>query len=339
MAAGSRNDADRVHMPIPSHSPAPEPHTMRCMEVWGGNHRVDSGVVMPGLDVWVFSVPFHDEAMGGDVHYVSSCGTGRICRLVVADVSGHGERVSTLARSLRTLMRRFVNYLDQSRFIEALNRGFLAGDDSGRFATTLAMTFFAPNRRLDICNAGHPRPMLRRARTGRWEMLVAPDDARTTSALMNLPLGVLEPTAYEDFGLELARGDLLLVYTDAVTEARAATGELLGEEGLLRLLQEVDPGQPELIIPSIVARLDAWRDGVEPDDDITLLLLRANGIGSQAKFLSRLMGSIRFLGILGRALIPLGERPPIPWPEVSIPNLLGAFSAKISNRWSGPQSE
>src|SRR5262245_16992854 len=107
---------------------SPVPHTMQCMEVWGGNHAVDQGVIMPGLDVWVFAQPHEGGEFGGDVHYVSSCGTGRISRLVVADVSGHGAKVADVARGLRTLMRKFVNYLDQTRFVEALNKGLLETD-------------------------------------------------------------------------------------------------------------------------------------------------------------------------------------------------------------------
>lgn len=308
---------------------------MQCMEVWGGNHRVDQGVVMPGLDVWVFSEPYHGDELGGDVHYVSSCGTGRICRLIVADVSGHGTKVSDVARGLRTLMRRFVNYLDQSRFVEALNQGFLASDEDGLFATSVAMTFFAPSRQLDVCNAGHPRPLIRRARSGRWEYMSGPPESRSSQALTNLPLGVLEPTAYEDYGVTLERDDLVLIYTDAVTEAKSPEGALLGEDGLLRLMNEIVAIEPERLIPHLAAKLSRWRGGEQPDDDMTLLLLRHNGVGSQAPYLARLWASVRFLGMLGRALVPLGERPPIPWPERSVPNIVGAFSAKVSQGWRG----
>ena len=59
---------------------------MQCMEVWGGNQSVDSGVVMAGLDAWVYCRPYAavgadaPAAAGGDVYFVSSCATGRIAR-------------------------------------------------------------------------------------------------------------------------------------------------------------------------------------------------------------------------------------------------------------------
>src|SRR2546421_568934 len=92
---------------------AHDPQVMTCMEVWGGNALTDNSVSMSGLDAWVYSKPYQDAAAGGDVYYVSSCATGRITRLLVADVSGHGSAVTATAAALRNLMRRYVNHLDQ----------------------------------------------------------------------------------------------------------------------------------------------------------------------------------------------------------------------------------
>ncbi|MFO0873028.1 MAG: PP2C family protein-serine/threonine phosphatase [Phycisphaerales bacterium] len=317
--------------------PAAAPHTMVCMEVWGGNHATNQGVVMPGLDVWVFSEPYMGDDMGGDVHYVSSCGTGRISRLIIADVSGHGETVAEFARGLRTLMRRFVNYLDQTRFVEALNKGLVEVDETGRFATSVAMTFFAPSRHLEVCNAGHPRPLWYHAAERRWEPLdagVARNAARAGGP-SNLPLGVLEPTQYEQFGVQLRRGDLVLAYTDALVEARAGDGRMLGEEGLLALVSTIDVSQPEQFVPTLLGRLAAFRGGAASDDDLTLLLIRHNGLGTQAPFVARLGASVRFLGMVGRHLLHGCRGEPVPWPEPRKQNILGAFSRRVAESWRG----
>src|SRR5919107_1849739 len=97
---------------------------MQCMEVWGGNQIVDSGVVMAGLDAWVFCRPFGASDAGGDVYYVSSCATGRITRLLVADASGHGSAVCDVAANLRTLMHKHVNQIEQTRFVRSMNQQF-----------------------------------------------------------------------------------------------------------------------------------------------------------------------------------------------------------------------
>ena len=83
------------------------------MEVWGGNRPVDSGVIMPGVDAWVYSQPCENQAAGGDVHYVSTCCGGKVVRMVVADISGHGAGVAETGVQLRLLMRRFINHQNQ----------------------------------------------------------------------------------------------------------------------------------------------------------------------------------------------------------------------------------
>src|SRR4026207_2540255 len=107
-------------MAEPAATPAAQP-TMQCMEVWGGHQASDNGVIMPGLDAWVVSRPYEGDDAGGDIHYVSSCNTGRITRVLIADVSGPGQHVAKVASALRLLMRRYVNYIDQTRLVRGLN--------------------------------------------------------------------------------------------------------------------------------------------------------------------------------------------------------------------------
>src|SRR5713226_4905196 len=148
------------------------------MEVWGGSQITARGVEFGGLDAWVYSKPYGQAERGGDVYYASSCATGRISRLLLADVAGHGNSAAAAAADLRTLMRRFVNRLDQTEFVRMLNQQFAALSREGGFATAIVTTFFAPSRRLTICNAGHPRPFLYRVAQRQWNFLGhdAPDD-------------------------------------------------------------------------------------------------------------------------------------------------------------------
>jgi len=114
------------------------------MEVWGGSQLTARGVEFGGLDVWVYSKPYGQAQSGGDVYYASSCATGRISRLLLADVAGHGNSVAATAADLRTLMRRFVNRLDQAEFVRLLNQQFVALSRAGDFATAIVATFFEP---------------------------------------------------------------------------------------------------------------------------------------------------------------------------------------------------
>jgi serine phosphatase RsbU (regulator of sigma subunit) len=248
---------------------------MVCMEVWGGNRAVDSGVVMAGLDAWVYSRPYGGSDTGGDVHYVSSCATGRVTRLLVADVSGHGDAVAGIATSLRELMRRNVNYIDQTRFVRQMNREFGALSQDGNFATAIVTTFFAPTGDLTVCNAGHPPPLVYRAKTGVWSLLKAP---RRSEGLINMPLGILALTGYEQFGIRLRTGDMVLCFTDSLTESRGIDGEMLGEQGLLDVVSAIRVGDPATLISRILDAIRAKSDGNLTDDDVTALLFRSNGL-------------------------------------------------------------
>ncbi len=172
-----------------------EPNTqhMTCMEVWGDSQLTASGIEMGGLDAWVYSKPFGQAQRGGDVYYASSCATGRISRLLLADVSGHGHSVANTAADLRTLMRRFVNRLDQKEFVRLLNQQFVALSRTGTFATAVVTTFFAPSRRLLICNAGHPRPLLYRVATQGVESAGRRTKSAKTQKPQNIPLGHHRP--------------------------------------------------------------------------------------------------------------------------------------------------
>ena len=77
----------------------------------------------------------------------------------------------------------------------------------------------------------------------------------------------------------------MIFYTDALTEAADPSGQLLGEEGLLRLLQGLDPGEPRLLGPALLAGIEQHRAGRPPDDDVTLLVLAHNAEGPRRRSL------------------------------------------------------
>lgn len=310
---------------------APSPHTMQCLEVWGGNQAVDNGVVMPGLDAWVYSRPYQGDAEGGDIHYVSSCASGRITRLLVADVSGHGRSVARVATGLRDLMRRYVNYVDMSRFVGGLNREFAALSDEGGgggFATAVIATYWVPSDYLTLCNAGHPRPLWYRARRRAWSFLENTEENRA-EGLANIPLGIAEPTRYDQIGVRLEPGDLVLVYTDALIEARDAAGRMIGQAGLLVLASKLDPADPRRLITELLQGVQS--SGSEPPhDDVTVLALRPNTLKPRASVLEGLKTTGRLARAFVSSLLPGGER--FPWPQRGAANILGAFFKRWNRR-------
>lgn len=252
----------------------PDPRPLQCMEIRGGSQVVDEAVSTPGLDAWVHSRPFEGAANGGDVYYLSLCGGGVITRLIVADVSGHGEEVADVSDSLRTLMRAAINTKSQTRLVGRLNRRFADLMQLRRFATAIVATYLATSRTLTVCNAGHPRPLLYRAEAGSWEVLEG--DVGTVG---NLPLGLDEESPYHQFSVPLGRGDVVLVYTDALTEAMDPSGTLLGEPGLLELVAGLDPADPRRLGSDLLAAVGRHRGGRPAADDETLVAIRQNGGG------------------------------------------------------------
>jgi serine phosphatase RsbU (regulator of sigma subunit) len=268
----------------------------------------------------VYCKPYQDAVGGGDVYYVSSCATGRVTRLLVADVSGHGDAVRETAIALRGMMRRYVNHIDQSSFVRSMNKQFGILSNDGSFATALVTTFFAPTNYLTLCNAGHPPPLLYRAHDQRWTFL---EEAG------NIPLGIDDGTEYAQFGVELAMGDFVLCHTDSLTESRGGDGEFLGEAGLLRVVEKLDVSDPAKIIPQLLERIAQLWPGNLTEDDVTALLFRPNGRGAHVPWRNKLLAPLRVL----RGLFRRGE--PIAWPEFSLVNIGGAMLDPLNRVWSG----
>ena len=305
-----------------------EPRLLECMDVWGGNQAVEQSVALSGLDAWVFSLP-HQGPLGGDIHYVSSCATGRINRLLVADVSGHGERVAASAHQLHDLMRRFVNRIDQSAFVRSLNREFGAISESGRFATAVVTTFWSPTATLEISNAGHPRPLWYRAHEQHWEFIES--EAPAAAGVANVPLGVLDLTQYDARRVKLEPQDLILIYTDSLIEAQSPGGEMLGEQGFIEMVRRLPILPPAALLRTVHELVRAYRGGLAPDDDETLLLFRRNRRAPPWTLAERVRSVARGVRGLVASLRPGG--PPFSWPDIQLANVGGFFLTRFNRYW------
>jgi serine phosphatase RsbU (regulator of sigma subunit) len=168
-------------------------------------------------------------------------------------------------------MRRFVNRLDQKEFVRLLNEQFTAHCRQGSFSTEIVTTFFAPSRRLSLCNAGHPRPLLFRTLDGRWPFLGHKDDPEEKGP-RNIPLGIFRLTDYEQLDIELDPGDCLVSYTGALIESCDADGEMLGEEGLLRIINLLGDIPAEKLIASLLQEIgERFPENLSADDARNLM--------------------------------------------------------------------
>ena len=305
-------------------------HSLACSEVWGGNDDVLRAVSMPGLDAHVLSKPHAGDVAGGDMHYLSSCATGRIGRVLIADVAGHGEQVASLAVKLRAILRNNVNHVDQSRVMQQMNREFAAAQKGGaglaRFATAIVGTFWGPTGELDLTIAGHPLPLWYRAATRSWELVEADVE---DSAEANVPLGILDASTYTRQRVKLAQGDLLVLYTDALMEATSKAGTTSGTRGLLAMAQQLDGRDVGKVTTTLMERVRAFAGG-ELDDDATIMVLTRNSIPTAKGSLAT---GLATTARLAKDLIAsMSGKKTFAWPEVRVDNVLGAYFERFNKR-------
>jgi sigma-B regulation protein RsbU (phosphoserine phosphatase) len=253
-------------------SAAQAAYQLACTEVWGGNRNVSALVDLPGMRAWVDSHPFQGIG-GGDLHYLSACNNGVVARVALADVSGHGEAVSGVAEKLRDLMRQYVNYWDQSDFMRGLNDAFPKDRGGLKYASAAILGLYTGSGEVVMTNAGHPPPLWYRATGGKWELMVE-DSPSAKGAVEGLPLGLIPGTDYRQTAFQLTQGDLVVLYTDGITESRDAQGREMGSHGFQELAASVCTQNPAAAGGALLAAVNKFRNGAAPSDDETLVVLQ-----------------------------------------------------------------
>ncbi len=270
---------------------------LECLDVWGGNQAVQNSLSTTGLDLHCLSRPYGHGDHGGDVFYVSSCSSGRITRVMLADVMGHGHTAAGTAAGLRDLMHRLVDTYSQKKLVRSLNQEFSRLRSDGSFASAVVLSYFRPTKTISICNAGHPPPLLYREATNNWELLDPRRPAELTGTRRlrprNLPLGMMDGVDYEIFDVDLGEHDRVLLYTDGLIEAMDASEEQIDVAGLLDIVRSRDQETqqlPRAILDEVLARTDSTTLA----DDASVLLIESNDLKSSLR--DQALAPFRFLG-------------------------------------------
>ena len=244
-----------------------------CAETWAGNDRTARLVELPGLVAWVHSVPAGPGDAGGDVHYISVCPSCIVSRIVLADVSGHGEAVAALAETLRELMQRYLRALEQTELMRDLNQAVREELDEVHYATMVAVGWHGRRDLLVLTNAGHPPPFWYRAARDEWSSIET-QRASERGNPRGVPLGLLADVDYDRIVIKLQAQDLVVLYSDGVSEATNPAGEELGRDGLMNIARGLRFSSVEEFGTQLTSALRDFRDGVEPLDDETIIVLR-----------------------------------------------------------------
>jgi len=202
------------------------------------------------------------RSVGGDFYDFLDLGADRV-GLVLGDVSGKGIPAALRMANLQAYLRVLSDSAPQDPLpvVRQVNRSLWQNTPPGDFATLFFGIFADPARRLTYINCGHNPPLCLR-RDGTVERLAA------TATVIG---------AFEDWECGLGRtqlgaGDLLVAYSDGVTEARRGD-EQFGEERLIETLRGRVDGSPDLIVSALLERVQEFSAG-DQSDDLTLLVAR-----------------------------------------------------------------
>jgi phosphoserine phosphatase RsbU/P len=267
MTAESKTSADCILSVEPSTRTRIE-----CDGTWAGSERAASLLELPGMLAWVNSTPAYFSKEGGDVHYLSVCPACVVSRIALADVSGHGNAVSTLAGELRVLMKKYLPELEHNGFMRDLNRAVRDGLDGVHYATLVAVGWHNERGTLSMTNAGHPVPCVFNVERNEWTWLETSPRSRQKSPV-GVPLGLFPCADYDRTAVNLRVGDLVLIYSDGVTESTSPAGYELGPDGLMKLVRQLDCGSAKSLGVQLTSALRRFRGDAEAEDDETIIVL------------------------------------------------------------------
>lgn len=215
-----------------------------------------------GLNIAAFSRPA--QIIGGDYFDFVNFKDGAH-GIVMADVSGHGVSAGMFMSSLQTAFHTLVPDADSPiSVLERINRLYIHNINFTTFVTTFLGKYDPQTRIMSYSNAGHNSAYLYRMSTNEEFWL------RPTGPAIGL---VEKFTVYKE-DIKLEPGDILLLYTDGITEAANQQGILWGEDRLADIIRGSVDLTAEQIIQNILKSLKVHTDGSPFVDDVTLVVAR-----------------------------------------------------------------
>ncbi len=204
------------------------------------------------------------NTVGGDFYDILPLGDGRLV-VAVGDVSGKGSPAALLMALLLAMMRTLVDEkLEPAELITRLNLQVVRHAPGSRFITLFYGVYQPLTGEMTYVNAGHMPPIILRS-NGTFE--------RLTDG--GIALGMFGASAYTAGRTLLRRDDLLVIYSDGITEAENPQGRPFDEQGLEAALK-AHQGPLSAIAAGVVRAVELHTADVRFADDLTILLLRAN---------------------------------------------------------------
>jgi sigma-B regulation protein RsbU (phosphoserine phosphatase) len=223
---------------------------------------------IPGLELGVFSRPA--QIVSGDYFDFFSFGDGAH-GLAIADVAGKGVSASLVMASVQTALRALAPASQSpGEVLRQMNHLFCHNIRFTTFVTVFLGSFDHTTRTLTYANAGHNPPLVVRDGAGAGAAI---DWLRPTGAA----IGLIEEAQFGVGRTSLSPGDVMLLYTDGVTEATNRGNELFGEERLAALVRRQAGLPAEGLVRALRGALEAFGDGRPLSDDTTIVACKVAG--------------------------------------------------------------
>jgi len=218
---------------------------------------------VPGWEIWLFTRPAHD--IGGDLVDYLHVGEDRL-GVVLGDVAGKGLGAALLMTKLQATLRALAPDSESLPELGARMNWILCRDGlPDRFATLVYLELEPHSGLLHILNAGHIPPIALRG--------VGVEKLPPVAPL----LGILPEATYAEQSIELQPGDLLLIYSDGLTDACNDQGDFFGDERLLGLLPQLQELSAQAAGDRLLAELKRFVGDERRADDLSLVLLKHLG--------------------------------------------------------------
>jgi sigma-B regulation protein RsbU (phosphoserine phosphatase) len=219
---------------------------------------------LPNFDI--AGANYSSELVGGDYYDFIRIADQQL-GVVVGDVSGKGIAAALIMASFRaSLIAEIRNNYAIRTIMTKVNRLLWESVEADRFVTAMYGVLDIGARRFTYVNAGHNPGFLYRQATDRFDSLDA------TGPL----LGTLQTVSFKERTVEIGPGDVLVLYTDGVTEAMNGSQEFFGEERLQEVVRRRKSEPAALIVRGIWDAVREFREG-DQDDDLTIVVLRGTG--------------------------------------------------------------
>lgn len=214
------------------------------------------------VDVWADSIPAAE--VGGDFYdffWLSDTKVG----IVMADVSGKNVTAAMFAIVAKTLIKSFSKiYHSPAECFKKVNQTLCGENVTTMFVTAMYGIFDMETHELTYTNAGHlPIAVVHPSRE--------PSFLECDSGMA---LGIMEDMTFQDNKYELSPGEIIMMYTDGVTEAANSSGEEFDSSRLISVLKQHPITTPKLLVNDLVVAIKRFVNGAPQSDDITTLCLK-----------------------------------------------------------------